>query len=174
MRSSEASSACGSASASGGAGLRLRKKPVAISCDGIKTFHGPRRKYLRSGMLPPITFEHEQKLRLQGVQKPKGLPAFIYCRISRGARRCRREIQLGWQGRGWSSEPQLVRHHGPILCQILHGKLNPEWSPSSVVTLRVHPDDGKGATRSDDVSVRVGGHHSELDDDASFVLLMGR
>ena len=33
----------------------------------IEFFYNPQRKYVRNGMLSPMTFEQQQKLELQGV-----------------------------------------------------------------------------------------------------------
>ena len=35
--------------------------------DCIEFFYNPQRKHVRSGMLSPIDFEQQQKLRLQGI-----------------------------------------------------------------------------------------------------------
>ena len=40
--------------------------------DCIQFFYNPQRKRFRNGMLSPITFEQQQKLKRQGVQQTRG------------------------------------------------------------------------------------------------------
>lgn len=40
--------------------------------DYIEFFYNPQRKHVRNGMLSPIDFEQQQKLKLQGVYKSRG------------------------------------------------------------------------------------------------------
>ena len=40
--------------------------------DYIEFFYNPQRKHVRNGMLSPINFEQQQKLKLQGVQETRG------------------------------------------------------------------------------------------------------
>ena len=40
--------------------------------DYIEFFYNPQRKHVRNGMLSPINFEQQQKLKLQGVYKSRG------------------------------------------------------------------------------------------------------
>ena len=37
------------------------------AADYIEFFYNPQRKHVRNGMLSPIAFEQQQKLKLQGV-----------------------------------------------------------------------------------------------------------
>ena len=40
--------------------------------DYIEFFYNPQRKHVRNGMLSPIDFEQQQKLKLQGLQETRG------------------------------------------------------------------------------------------------------
>ena len=40
--------------------------------DHIELFYNPQRKHVRNGMLSPIAFEQQQKLKLKGVQETRG------------------------------------------------------------------------------------------------------
>ena len=40
--------------------------------DYIEFFYNPQREHVRNGMLSPTTFEHQQKLKLQGFQETRG------------------------------------------------------------------------------------------------------
>ena len=40
--------------------------------DYIEFFYNPQRKHVRNGMLSPIAFEQQQKLKPQGVQETRG------------------------------------------------------------------------------------------------------
>ena len=40
--------------------------------DYIEFFYNPQRKHVRNGMLSPIAFEQQQKLKLQGVYQTRG------------------------------------------------------------------------------------------------------
>ena len=40
--------------------------------DHIEIFYNPQRKHVRNGMLSPVAFEQQQKLKLQGVWETRG------------------------------------------------------------------------------------------------------
>ena len=47
--------------------------------DYIEFFYNPQRKHVRNGMLSPINFEQQQKLKLQGVQETRGYSTWQRC-----------------------------------------------------------------------------------------------
>ncbi len=40
--------------------------------DYIEMFYNPKRKHVRNGMLSPVKFERQQKMRTEGVWKTRG------------------------------------------------------------------------------------------------------
>ena len=51
---------------------RSRKDARQDEFDYIEMFYNPKRKHARNGMLSPIDFERQQKLRHEGVQETRG------------------------------------------------------------------------------------------------------
>jgi putative transposase len=51
---------------------KTRKEARQDGFDCIAFFYNPQRKHVRNGMLSPITFEQQQKLKLQGIYKSRG------------------------------------------------------------------------------------------------------
>ena len=52
--------------------LRRLKAIAYRPTDDIEFFYNPKRKHVRNGMLSPIAFEQQQKLKLQGVRETRG------------------------------------------------------------------------------------------------------
>jgi putative transposase len=50
--------------------------------DDIEFFDNQKRKHVRNGMLSPIAFEQQQKLKLQGVQETRGYSVLSKTRSS--------------------------------------------------------------------------------------------
>ena len=58
--------------------MKPAKKPAAMRFDCIEVFHNPQRKHAGNGLLSPMDFEQQQKLKLQGVQEITGYSAGSY------------------------------------------------------------------------------------------------
>ncbi len=52
----------------------------------IEFFDNPQRKHVRNGMLSPIAFERQQKLKPQGVYKSRGYSGSIFASVKRISR----------------------------------------------------------------------------------------
>ena len=66
-RSPRASSTCSSASGYGARTYKTRAEARQDVFDYIEMFYNPKRKHVRNGMLSPVEFERQQKMRTEGV-----------------------------------------------------------------------------------------------------------
>lgn len=93
--------------------------------DHIEMFYNPKRKHARSGMLSPVDFERQQKLKHQGVDEVRVYSHKEERRISKTAKKPKKELRLPFQPLLDSSPTSAASMHPIELCVLddLHDSL---------------------------------------------------